>query len=91
MKVSELKLACEDFLLEHADTEVKLLWEEGVISENYDPECLEDPTDVRVINDWPLPGDSIITKNESPSKMFVIMYGEYNPSGFGYKAVAHLG
>jgi hypothetical protein len=91
MKVSELKLACEDFLLEHADTEVKLLWEEGVISENYDPEYLEDPTDVRVINDWPLPGDSLITKNESPSKMFVIMYGEYNPSGFGYKTVAHLG
>lgn len=91
MKVSELKLACEDFLLEHADTEVKLLWEEGVISENYHPEFLEDPTDVRVINDWPLPGDSLITKNESPSKMFVIMYGEYNPSGFGYKAVAHLG
>ena len=91
MKVSELKLACEDFLLEHADTEVKLLWEEGVISENYDPEFLEDPTDVRVNNDWPLPGDSLITKNESPSKMFVIMYGEYNPSGFGYKAVAHLG
>jgi hypothetical protein len=91
MKVSELKLACEDFLLEYADTEVKLLWEEGVISENYDPEYLEDPTDVRVINDWPLPGDSLITKNESPSKMFVIMYGEYNPSGFGYKAVAHLG
>jgi len=91
MKVSELKLACKDFLLEHADTEVKLLWEEGVISENYDPECLEDPTDVRVINDWPLPGDSLITKNESPSKMFVIMYGEYNPSSFGYKAVAHLG
>jgi hypothetical protein len=91
MKVSQLKLACEEFLLEHADTEVKLLWEEGVISENYDPEYLEDPTDVRVINDWPLPGDSLITKNESPSKMFVIMYGEYNHSGFGYKAVAHLG
>ena len=28
MKVSQLKFACEEFLLEHADTEVKLLWEE---------------------------------------------------------------
>jgi hypothetical protein len=90
MRVSELKLACEDFLLGHADTEVKLLWEEGVISEKYDPEFLEDPTDVRVINDWPLPGDSLITKNENPSKMFVILYGEYNPSCFGYKVVASL-
>jgi hypothetical protein len=90
MRVSELKLACEDFLLEHADTEVKLLWEEGVLTENYDPDCLEEPTDVRAINDWPLPGDSLIVKSEMPSKMFVIMYGEYQ-AAFGYKAVAHLG
>lgn len=88
MKVSELKCACQEFLLEHPDTEVKLLWEEGVISENYDPNCLEDPTDVRVINDWPLPGESLIVKSEMPSKMFVIMYGEYQT--FGYKAVASL-
>ena len=90
MKVSQLKLACEEFLLEHPDNEVKILWEEGVISENYDPEFLEEPTDVRVINDWPLPGDSLINKAENPEKMFVIMYGEYQPSGFGYKAVASL-
>lgn len=88
MKVSQLKFACEEFLLEHADTEVKLLWEEGVFTENYDPNSLEEPTDVRAINDWPLPGDSLIVKNEMPSKMFVIMYGEYQP--FGYKAVASL-
>ena len=90
MKVSELKTACTEFLLIHEDTEVKLLWEEGVISENYDPEYLEEPTDVRVINDWPLPGDSLINKAENPEKMFVIMYGEYQPRGFGYKAVASI-
>ncbi len=89
MKVSELKAACSEFLLEHSDTEVKLLWEEGVLSDNYNPDCLEEPTDVRVISDWPLPGDSLITKNENPGKMFVIMYGEYQPL-FGYKAVASL-
>jgi hypothetical protein len=91
MKVSELKIACEEFLLVHGDTEVKILWEEGVISENYDPECLEEPTDVRVINDWPLPGDSLITKNENPNKMFVIMYGEYDPLGPAYKTLASFG
>lgn len=89
MKVSELKCACQEFLLEHEDTEVKLLWEEGVFTEKYDPDYLEEPTDVRVINDWPLPGDSLITKNENPGKMFVILYGEYQPA-FGYKAVASL-
>ena len=87
MKVSQLKLACEEFLLEHADTEVKILWEEGVLTENYSPEFLEDPTDVRIISDWPLPGESIVNKAENPEKMFVIMYGEYQPSGLGYKTV----
>ena len=90
MKVSQLKLACEDFLAWHPDTEVKILWEEGVFSDNYDPQYLEDPTDVRIINDWPLPGESLVNKAENPEKMFVIMYGEYNPSGFGYKTVAPI-
>ena len=90
MKVSQLKLACEEFLLEHADTEVKILWEEGVLSENYSPEFLEDPTDVRIISVWPLPGESIVNKAENPEKMFVIMYGEYQPSGLGYKTVAPI-
>jgi hypothetical protein len=90
MKVSQLKLACEEFLLEHADTEVKILWEEGVLTENYSPEFLEDPTDVRIISDWPLPGESLVNKAENPEKMFVIMYGEYQPSGFGYKTVSPI-
>ncbi len=90
MKVSELKTACTEFLLIHEDTEVKLLWEEGVISENYDPNCLEEPTDVRIINDWPLPGESLVNKAEKPERMFVIMYGEFKPMNFGYKAVASI-
>ena len=90
MKVSQLKLACEEFLLEHADTEVKILWEEGVLTENYSPEFLEDPTDVRIISDWPLPGESLVNKAENPEKMFVIMYGEYQPSGFGCKTVSPI-
>ena len=90
MKVSQLKLSCEEFLLEHADTEVKILWEEGVLTENYSPEFLEDTTDVRIISDWPLPGESLVNKAENPEKMFVIMYGEYQPSGFGYKTVAPM-
>jgi hypothetical protein len=85
MKVSQLKLACEEFLVEHPDTEVNVLWEEGVFSDNYDAKHLEETTDVRVINDWPLPGDSLITKNEDPRKMFVIMYGEYAPLSPAHK------
>jgi len=79
MKVSQLKLACEEFLLEHGDQEVKLLWEQGAIDEGFDSKRYEHPTDIRAVADWPLPGKSIITKNEG-SEMnvdFVIMYGEY--------------
>jgi hypothetical protein len=79
MKVSQLKLTCEEFLLEHGDQDVKLLWEEGVITEGFDPKYYELPTDVRAIPDWPLPGKSIITKYEGSEMSidFVIMYGEY--------------
>ena len=79
MKVSQLKLACEEFLLEHGDQEVKLLWEQGAIDEGFDPKYYELPTDIRAVADWPLPGKSIIIKNEGSemSVDFVIMYGEY--------------
>ena len=69
---------------------MKILWEEGVLTENYSPEFLEDPTDVRIISDWPLPGESLVNKAENPEKMFVIMYGEYQPSGFGCKTVVPI-
>lgn len=79
MKVSQLKLACEEFLLEHGDQDVKLLWEQGTIDEGFDPKYYEIPTDIRAISDWPLPGKSIIVKNEGSDMPidFVIMYGEY--------------
>ena len=79
MKVSQLKLACEEFLLEHGDQEVKLLWEQGAIDEGFDSKYYELPTDIRAVADWPLPGKSIITKNEGSEMTtdFVIMYGEY--------------
>ena len=78
MKVSELKLAAEEFLLENGDQEVKLLWEAGVFSEGFDDRQYEEPTDVRTIADWPLPGKSLLYKNESSEmgNVFVIMYGE---------------
>lgn len=79
MKVTELIRAAENFLLENnGDGEVKLYWEEGAIKEGFDPQYYEQPTDARAVNDWPLPGKSLITKNEGAemTKHFVIMYGE---------------
>lgn len=79
MKVSELKLACELFLLHHPDTEVKMIWEQGVFDEGYDPECLEEVTDARAVPDWPLPGQSLVFSNEEASMMFVMLYGNEEP------------
>lgn len=78
MKVSELKLAAEEFLLENGDQEVRLLWEEGVMLEGFDGNNYEHPTDVRSIPDWPLPGKSVLFKSETLdiANHFVIMYGE---------------
>ena len=75
--VSQLVAAGQSFIEQHGDGEVKLLWEQGVLDENYDPQCLEQPTDIRAISDWPLPGESLVNKAEKPDKMFVILYGEY--------------
>ena len=77
ISVSQLIEAGQAFIKQHGDGEVKLLWEQGVLDENYDPNCLEQPTDIRTVNDWPLPGESLVNKAETPEKMFVIMYGEY--------------
>jgi hypothetical protein len=76
MKVSQLKAAAEEFIILHGDADVKILWEEGVITEGFNAGSMEDPTDVRIINDWPLPGDSLIVRNEESNIHFVIMYGE---------------
>lgn len=77
INVSQLVAAGQSFIEQHGDGEVKLLWEQGVFDENYDPQCLERPTDIRAISDWPLPGESLVNKAETPDKMFVILYGEY--------------
>ena len=80
MKVSELIRAAEDFLLDNGgDGEVKLLWEKGVFDEGFNAAYYEAPTDIRAVADWPLPGKSLVTKNEDAEikKDFVIMYGEH--------------
>jgi hypothetical protein len=76
MKATQLKSALDEFILLHGDGEVKILWEEGVFLEGFNAEYLEDPTDIRCIADWALPGESLIVKNENPDKMFVLLYGD---------------
>lgn len=76
MKVSELKLAAETFLLENGDADVMLLYEDGCYEDGFKSSHLEVPTDIRKVNDWPLPGNSLLFPNEGADMdtHFVITY-----------------
>lgn len=78
MKVSELKAVAETFLLENGDAEVKLLHEPSVFLDGYCATLFEEPTDIRKVQDWPLPGGSILFPNEGSemTAFFVLMYGD---------------
>ena len=75
MKVSELSQHLRSFLQQHPDCDVKLYCESVVYDDVFDSSSCETITDVRVVNDWPLPGESIIVGNaEEPGKYLVVFY-----------------
>jgi hypothetical protein len=75
MKASELKNHLIQFLVENEDCDLRLYCESAVYDDCYDEHAHEVITDIRMVNDWPLPGDSIITGNaETPGKYLVIFY-----------------
>jgi hypothetical protein len=60
------------------DTPVLLCFEEGVMDEGYDEKCTEGISDVRLIDDWPLPGKSLVTyEGEKPQKL-VLFYDNHS-------------
>ena len=75
MKASELKNHLSDFLVENDDCEVKLFCESVVYDDVFDEHSAEVITDIRSVNDWPLPGESIVVGDaEQPGKYLVIFY-----------------
>lgn len=81
MKVSELSLHLRDYLQQHPDCDVKLYCESVVYDDVFDSSSCEVITDIRVVNDWPLPGESLIIGNsEEPGKYLVIFYDSDRPS-----------
>jgi len=75
MKVSELAEHLRSFLQQNPDCEVKLYCESVVYDDVFDAENCEVVTDIRSVNDWPLPGESVILGNaEEPGKHLVIFY-----------------
>ena len=52
-----------------ADTEVLLCYES--FEEPFNIGATEMVTDVRIVDDWPLPGTSVITYEEKPKKVIL--------------------
>ncbi len=75
MKVSELALHLRSYLQQNPDCDVKLYSESVVYDDVFDANDYEDVTDIRHVNDWPLPGESVITA-ENTGKHLVIFYDQ---------------
>ena len=75
MKTSELRDHLDGYLRTHEDCEIKLFCESVVYDDVFDEHSAEVITDIRAVNDWPLPGESIVIGDaEQPGKYLVIFY-----------------
>ena len=75
MTASDLLARLRAYLAENEDVEVFLYSEQCVFEEAFDIKHSEVITDVRVVNDWPLPGESLIVgDSENPGKYLVLFY-----------------
>lgn len=59
------------------DMPVLLCFEEAAIEEGYEEASTEGISDVRVLEDWPLPGASLITYEGEKPKKLVIFYDNH--------------
>lgn len=75
MKASELLRHLDNYLRVNEDCEVKLFCESVVYDDVFDEHSAEVITDIRSVNDWPLPGESIVISGaEQPGKYLVVFY-----------------
>ena len=75
MKVSELLSALDNYLRINEDCEIVTYCESMIFDDGFHENFCEPITDLRIVNDWPLPGDSLITI-EAPQKKLILFYGE---------------
>ena len=57
------------------DAPFLLYWEQDVLDEGFDPELVDGITDIRLVNDWPLPGESLAVYEGQPPMKVVAFYG----------------
>lgn len=56
------------------DLPILLAFEPGAMEDGFNEESTEAISDVRVIDDWPLPGTSLVTHEGEKPKKLVIFY-----------------
>lgn len=59
------------------DLPILLAFEETAIEEGYEETATEGISDIRVLEDWPLPGTSLVTYEGEKTKKLVIFYDNH--------------
>lgn len=59
------------------DSEVLLCFEEAAIDEGYDENSTEGISDIRLVEDWPLPGRSLTTYEGEKRQKVIIFYDNH--------------
>lgn len=77
MLLTELQAFLNKAQKEVGDAEVLLCFEEGAMEEGFDEENTEGISDIRLVNDWPLPGASIMTNEGKLPQKLVIFYDNH--------------
>jgi hypothetical protein len=77
MKLSELQLILEQAAICcSSDAEIVLSFEQDTLEDAFSLSRLESIRDIRVMDDWPLPGTSLMVPYEPKDKLVVLFYGE---------------
>ncbi len=78
MKLSELiELLNKAQVQIGPDAPVLLCYEEAVLEEGYDESCTEGISDIRLVEDWPLPGKSLSVYEGNKKQKVVIFYDNH--------------
>ncbi len=78
MTVSELREILAKAEAQHGpDMPILLCFEEAAIDEGYEEASTEGISDVRIVEDWPLPGTSLTTYEGEKPKKLVIFYDNH--------------
>jgi hypothetical protein len=59
------------------DAKVLLCYEKAALDEGYDRSSTEGVSDIRIVDDWPLPGESLVNYEADRPKQVVIFYDNH--------------